>query len=234
MDNQAFLNSIKRSFDCFILSGTSRSTRKLKPLHGSIAEDLEERLGPGFTIKSLGFGDDKEGQIQGRYLKKNVDITVFRGEEAIVGIAVKFVMQNYAQNSVNYFENMLGETSNIRCKGIPYFQILIVLDKTPYYKRGGDFKHWEEFTPRNIEKYSVLSTDEVDDYRHTPNKTLVYVTHVTDCGRIETKDDYLSFYRNNLYTFSLSQNNYDIPGNSVILNDYERFISKVYHTIMAK
>jgi hypothetical protein len=33
------------SFDSFIQIGTSRSTAKLKPLHGAIANDIRQRLG---------------------------------------------------------------------------------------------------------------------------------------------------------------------------------------------
>lgn len=233
MDNKAFLNAIKQSFDSFIASGTSRSTQKLKPLHGAIARDLKAKLGPAYLIKSQGYGDDKEGSLQGRYVDKAVDITIYKHSEPVAGVAVKFVMQNYAQNSVNYFENMLGETANIRSNGYPYFQIFIILDKIPYYEKGGVFKHWEIFTPHNIAKYAVLSKDNVDDFRHTPNKTLVFVAHVTDCGAINAKADYLSFYRSNPYTLSISPNSYTIPGSAVILNDYETFMDKVYHTIEA-
>ena len=233
MNNQAFLTVIKQSFHSFIASGTSRSTQKLKPLHGAIARDLITRLGPGYTIKSQGYGDDREGSLQGRYVDKAVDITIYKDGTPIAGIAVKFVMQNYAQNSVNYFENMLGETANIRCNGYPYFQIFIILDKIPYYKKGGAFKHWELFTTHNIAKYAVMSNDNTDDYRHTPNKTLVVVAHVTDCGTISSNTDYLNFYRNNSYSVTISSNHYTIPGSAVILNDYETFMDKVYHTIMA-
>ena len=233
MNNQAFLTAIKQSFDSFIVSGTSRSAQKLKPLHGAIARDLKVRLGPEYSIKSQGYGDDKEGSLQGRYVDKAVDITIYKHSKPIAGVAVKFVMQNYAQNSVNYFENMLGETANIRCNGYPYFQIFIILDKIPYYEKGGVFKHWEIFTPHNIEKYAVLSNDNVDDFRHTPNKTLVFVAHVTDCGTITAKTDYLNFYRNHQYNLTISPNRYIIPGSAVILNDYETFMDKVYHSIMA-
>ena len=34
-------------------------------------------------------------------------------------------MQNYSQNSVNYFENMLGETANIRSNNKTYIEKII-------------------------------------------------------------------------------------------------------------
>ena len=136
MDNKEFLKVVGESFKKFLETG-SRSNEKLKILHGAIAKDLRQRLGTGFSVCSLGIGDSKEMKLEGRYIEKAVDITILRNENPIAGIGVKFVMQNYSQNSNNYFENMLGETANIRCANIPYFQIFIIPDKLPYYKNDG-------------------------------------------------------------------------------------------------
>ncbi|MDL0088795.1 hypothetical protein [Campylobacter gastrosuis] len=114
MTNSEFLSVIKQSFAKFLKVKTSRSTAKLKDLHGEIARDLQVRLGSDFVIKSQGFNDDKEGKINGRYYDKNVDILIKKDGVCIGGVGVKFVMQNYLQNSNNYFENMLAETANIR------------------------------------------------------------------------------------------------------------------------
>ena len=94
MDNQKFLTVVRDSFKKFLETG-SRSNEKLKILHGAIANDLLQRLG-------------NEETIDGRYLDKKVDITILKDGNPIAGIGVKFVMQNYSQNSNNYFENMLG------------------------------------------------------------------------------------------------------------------------------
>ena len=124
MDNQEFLTVVGNSFKKFLETG-SRSNEKLKILHGAIAEDLKERLGNGYYVQSLGVGNGKELKLYGRYIDKAVDITILKNCNPIAGIGVKFVMQNYSQNSNNYFENMLGETANIRCANIPYFQICL-------------------------------------------------------------------------------------------------------------
>ena len=91
-------------------------------------------------------------------------------------------MQNYSQNSNNYFENMLGETANIRAAKCPYFQIFIILDKLPYYKKDTtkSIQKWETFTEHNASKYVTLSKDNIDVFFHTPNKTLIYVVHMPD------------------------------------------------------
>ena len=101
LTNQVFLDKILSSFKSFVSIGTSRSTAKLKPLHGAIAQDIANRLGNNYIVKSQGYGDDKEASIKGRYVDKMVDITIKdrSTRHDVAGIAVKFVMQNYSQNS---------------------------------------------------------------------------------------------------------------------------------------
>lgn len=240
LTNQTFLDRISEFFKSFINSGTSRSTAKLKPLHGAIAQDLSEMLGTDYTVKSQGYGDDKEDYIKGRYMDKMVDITIKdkSSDIPVCGIAVKFVMQNYSQNSNNYFENMLGETANIRSANCPYFQIFIILDKLPYYKSNGTLCKWEEFTEHNISKYSRLSNDNTDIFYHTPNKTLICVVHITPetDAKVKTKAAYLHFYNTNEPTISFSGHVYSSikAGGTVIMNDYKTFIDKVYHTIKSR
>ncbi len=242
LTNSEFLYVLSNSFQSFVESGTSRSTAKLKPLHGAIAKDLALRLGDAYSIQSQGWGDDREGDIAGRYVDKKVDITVYHTDKttgqrkAIAGIAVKFVMQNYSQNSNNYFENMLGETANIRANNCPYFQVFIILDRLPYYKKESKrITKWETFTEHNADKYITLSCDNVDMYFHTPNKTLLYVVHIPDNDQLlgKTAQEYMDFYAKNDSLISLSSHSYVGFGNSIVLNDYESFISKVYHTIKA-
>ncbi len=239
--NKQFLDRILISFKEFISSGTSRSTAKLKPLHGAIATDIAERLGNGYKVYSQGFGNGKEKKINGRYINKMVDITIenIETQTPVAGIGVKFVMQNYSQNSNNYFENMLGETANIRTANCPYFQIFIILDKLPYYKNSGVIKKWEEFTDHNMSKYCKLSADNIDVFLHTPNKTLIYVVHIEPDVLITTrnKKEYLTFYSNRINDLKISSTNHKYKGiienGSIIMNDYELFIEKVYYTIKA-
>lgn len=241
LTNQAFLDKILESFKSFVSIGTSRSTAKLKPLHGAIAQDIADRLGVNYQIMSQGYGEGREASIEGRYINKKVDITVVdeQTNKAVAGIAVKFVMQNYSQNSNNYFENMLGETANIRTANCPYFQIFIIIDKLPYYDNHGEIKKWEEFTDHNIIKYCRLSSDDVNCFYHTPNKTLIYVVHImpeVNEDIVKTKGRYLEHYLTKTPTIRLTNNIYpDIKRNGVvILNDYEKFIEKVYHTILSE
>lgn len=235
LTNQTFLKVISNSFCSFLEKGTSRSTDKLKPLHGAIARDLSRILGPGYSVISQGYGEDREDQIPGRYINKWVDITVKKGYKAVCGIAVKFVMQNYLQNSNNYFENMLGETANIRAAKCPYFQIFIILDKLPYYKKDSvkTIQKWETFTEHNASKYVTLSKDNIDVFFHTPNKTLIYVVHIPDNEALTNQAQYMDYYRKLDFEISVSKAKFDSMESAVILNDYETFIDKVNHTIKA-
>lgn len=241
LTNQDFLDKILASFSVFIERGTSRSTAKLKPLHGAIAADIADRLGNSYYVKSQGYDDDREATIEGRYVDKKADITIKERntDRTVAGIAVKFVMQNYTQNSNNYLENMLGETANIRTANCPYFQIFIVFDKLPHYESNGRLKNWEEFTDHNMAKYCKLSNDDIDRYYHTPNKTLIYVVHAVpeiSEDAAATKTDYLNFYKEHTPHLLLTRHKYPEinPDGAVILNDYEKFMNKVYHTIMAR
>lgn len=232
MNNDEFLQVISNSFKEFVNSGTSRSTAKLKPLHGAIAADIAKNLGKNYEVCSQGYKDDKEADISGRYIDKKVDITIKLHGKAIAGIGVKFVMQNYSQNSNNYFENMLGETANIRCSGSPYFQIFIILDRLPYYNNEREIKKWEVFSRHNVEKYIILADDNSEMYLHTPDKTLIYIVHIPDNDDLRNKTEYMEYYKNHI-GMTLSENRELKFGNGVVLNDYETFITKVYHKIMS-
>jgi hypothetical protein len=103
----------------------------------------------------------------------------------------------------------------------------------PYYRKDKTIKKWETFTSHNIDKYVKLSKDNIDKFFHTPNKTLIYVVHIPDNDEIKTLEEYLSYYQVTKADITLTDNIYESFGNSVILNDYEKFINKVYHTIKA-
>lgn len=124
----------------------------------------------------------------------------------IISSLIKFYL------ATNDFENMLGETANIRCANIPYFQIFIIPDKLPYYKNDGTIQKWEEFTVHNSEKYLTLSRDDIQTSIHTTTKTLLYVVHLPDISLRITSTIWELF-------------------SSVIFNNYEDFAEKVVHYI---
>ncbi len=238
MTNNEFLEMIRASFKDYLEVGTSRSTNKLKSLHGLIAKDILARLGEEFFIQSQGIYDDREGEIQGRYYPKRVDITVKYNDKPVAGFAIKFVMRNYSQNNINYFENMLGETANIRSNSIPYFQIFIVFDKVPYYKNDGELTKWESISQHLLAKYEALSTDDPRSYLHTPDKTLFVLLHLAETDESETSfensEEYATYYKlhiNDPQLIMFSDKFQDNFGDTVILNDYNNFLDRCIHII---
>ena len=233
MNNSQFLAILKKSFIKYLETG-ARSNKKLGILHGAISADLQERLNDNnYSVYSLGYGLEKEHKINGRYVDKAVDITVEENSEPVAGIAVKYVMSNYSQNSNNYFENMLGETANIRCAKIPYFQIFIIPDKIPYFDKAGNISKWETINEHNLNKYIKLSNDDIDTYLHTPNKTLVFIVHIQDKNsdaKIFNRQTYVDYYSNNDFDMTKSALSLNF-GSTIVYNDYDKFIDKVVHAI---
>src|SRR5215204_6011897 len=103
-------------------------------------------------------------------MDKRVDIAITKGEEIVAGLGVKFIMSNYSQNSNNYFENMLGETANIRTNNILYFQIVICFVRSPYFYKEENkeriIKNIEKVNLTHLEKYHFLSQDNTQTYLH--------------------------------------------------------------------
>lgn len=233
MNNSQFLAILKKSFMTYLQTG-ARSNKKLGILHGAISEDLQVRINDNkYAVYSLGYGTGKEHKINGRYVDKAVDITITENCIPVAGIAVKYVMSNYSQNSNNYFENMLGETANIRCAKIPYFQIFIIPDRIPYFDKDGGISKWEAINEHNLNKYIKLSDDNIDTYLHTPNKTLVFIVHIQDknaVAKISDKREYENYYLNNDFDMTVSGLNFNF-GRTIIYNDYDAFIQKVVYAI---
>ncbi|MDY3978899.1 MAG: hypothetical protein SOZ00_02640 [Tidjanibacter sp.] len=234
MTNDQFCNVLYNSFLKFLATG-SRSNAKLKILHSKIAADLGNRLGSDFEVAALGLNNGREGTIIGRYVDKKVDILISKNGAPVAGMAIKFVMQNYMRNSNNYFENMLGETANIRSNHIPYYQIFVIPDRIPYYEKDGSISRWEEINQHNLDKYNILSNDDTETYMHTPDKTLLCVVHISDSSTaINNRNEYISYYKNNSFSISLSTRAFDSFGRNVIYNDYTLFIEKVFHSILSQ
>lgn len=230
MSNEEFLKVIKKSFSKYLITG-SRSNSKLKILHGEIARDLKERLGTYYEVNSLGYNDNREVNVCGRYMNKKVDIAISKDKEIIAGIALKFIMRNYSQNSNNYFENMLGETANIRSNGKPYFQILIIPSIVPYFKNDLEIDHMEKITENNLAKYIKLSNDNILEFMHTPTKILIYLIDINiSIEKIKNFADYKKYYEENNIEIRENNTKYEF-GNVVIYNDYNKFIDKVVHYI---
>ncbi len=232
--NDEFIHKLTVAFQSYLEKG-ARSNEKLKDIHPFIANSLKNKLKnlSELSFYSLSHNEDsKELRINGRYMKKAVDIGVCKNEKVIAAIGFKFVMSNYKQNSNNYFENMLGETANIRCNSIPYFQILVLPKILPYFDNAGYIKKWEVISNENIEKYKILSKDDKNIYFHTPELTLLYILNIEqDEENIKNRSDYKKYYTNKSLKVDNSFNGFE---NGIVLNNFELFIDKISHFIMYK
>jgi len=165
----SFLKAISETFLAYNKFG-ARSNKKLLPIHKWFAEIIESKLGKDYLVRSLGKGG--EIRLNGKYYPKTLDISVLKGEKIVTTISFKFVTSNYKQNSNNYFENLLGETANIRLVGIGFAHFLVLRAHTPYYDKNkgnlrGKEKKLEILNERDLLKYVKLFKDL--DFPHKPD-----------------------------------------------------------------
>lgn len=230
--NDEFLGKLTKSFQTYLKS-SPRSNEKLKVIHPFIADSIKNKFNnPQLKFYSLRKdGESKEIEIEGRYMYKAVDISICNElNKVLSAVGFKFIMSNYKQNSNNYFENMLGETANIRCSSIPYFQILVLPVKLPYFDKHGKITHWEETNEHNIRKYQVLSTDNYQDFFHTPILTLLYFVNLEDeDDSVVDRKSYKKYYKNKKLSVNDTFNIPDNFSNGVVVNDFELFVDKLYH-----
>lgn len=176
------------------------------------------------------YGDNKEQTLSGVYMNKKVDISIFKNEKPVAAIGVKFIMSNYLQNSNNYFENMLGETANLRSNGIAYFQIFVLPDSLPYFNENlQGISKVEHVKKHYIDKYIKLSYSNPDLHMHTPNKTLFYIVEFPefDLSKISSRQDYINYYNSmDVQVVPKEHSDYNF-GNAIIYNNYEKFIDEI-------
>lgn len=174
MDNtqNKFLSAISASFFAYNKKGGARSNKKLIPIHKFLSEAILSKIGKNFIIKSLGIGDGKEAKFDGKYYPKNFDVAVFKDGKIIATVSFKFITSNYKQNANNYFEQLMGETANIRRRGIAFAHFVVFRGGTPYFsKNKGNLRgkeiRTEVIKERDLQKYIKLFKDM--DFPHKPD-----------------------------------------------------------------
>ena len=229
--NNKLLQYVLESYRGFGEAKGSRSTKKLIPLHGGISKNVLDILGNNYIIHSQGIGDNKEVKVDGKYTGLKVDIGIENSNNKIVsGIGVKFMMNNYKQNAKNLYRNMLGETVDIRRTGMFYHQVLIVADTVPYFKKDGELNHFETITEKSFDDYKKLCNP--DENIEVPNSTLLCVVNLPKITTIETYDDYLDLCKNlNKEEIVFSKIDFGNFGDSVFLNDFEKFLNSIVERI---
>lgn len=241
-----FLESISESY--FNYLNNPRSTEKIKPIHSFIAAALQYKLGDSYIVKSDGYNlnfeknENREQNIEGKYYCKNVDVAVSKDGVVLGAIGIKFICGNYSQNSNNYFENMIGETVNLRKNNVIYSQLLILPEFVPYYDNKGVCKKLENINTHNLEKYMLLNNEKNESFEKPDNMNIIlvdtgnkkYFEKVINSGiKVDKKDK--KFLKSINITYSnLDKNDYlsdDIKNylkeNSNINEFLESFICKI-------
>jgi len=176
---EKFRKSLEEGYKKY-LSVHPRSSEKIIPVHKCLSEIILSKLGnenEGFTIKSKGIGDNKEYNFNGKYYSKDIDITVLYNNQPVSGLGFKFITSNYKQNSNNYFENMLGETANLKRADFLYGQILVFKHKMPYYSSDKmTFTKIEHINEQNILKYVKLHNDNAPLLYHKPD--IIFISFI--------------------------------------------------------
>jgi len=163
-----FLKTLDITFNAYNEHG-ARSNKKLIPIHSWISDVVNRRLNNEYTVNSLGAGGEKK--LSGKYYPKNLDITVTKNDKILSTISFKFVTSNYKQNGNNYFENLLGETANVRRVNVGFAHLLVLRGHTPYYdKNKGNLRGKETkieiINEHDLLKYINLFSDQ--DFPHKP------------------------------------------------------------------
>ena len=199
--NERFLKVAREVYRRNKAGGKSgpRKSGRLQAFHGWVQDELRTRLGYGYEIQGLSdVPGSKEVVVDGLYYKKKVDISVSYMGHILGVVSCKFIQSNYGQNSNNYFEQQMGEISNLRSNDLVYGSIFCLPEPIPYKNRAGDITRVEHIRNDDIRRYYELERDH--NHTHTPNiqAVVVFKTNSRGVVRICKKED-LSFLDNEAY-----------------------------------
>lgn len=197
------LQSIAISHNNYFLYGP-RSTKKIEPIHQTIAQHLYDNK---LNVHSKGIGDNKEIKVPGKLYNKNCDITIYDNNmKPAEVIELKFITTNYKQNANNYFESLLGATSNLQRNNIKVSQFIILPQQLPYLDKNSRIKKLEIITNSDVDKYRKLMDDSSDS--STPTN-LCFIL--------------LDLWNNTIISDHI--NNYDYTNNNIVINDHNNNIN---------
>ncbi len=84
-------------------------------------------------------------------------------------ISVKFPISSYGKNAINYIEQQIGETSNLRRSNIVYGNLFFLTDPIPYTVKGKTL--YERFGESEILRYDRLRSDH--EHAHSPDEMAI-------------------------------------------------------------
>ena len=193
---ERFLAAMQQSYRMVQRHGV-RSNQKTRVLHGWVQDELGRELGDGYAFTGQSPDSTREANVGGMYYGKDVDVLVARDEQELGVVSIKFVISNYWQNSVNYFEQQIGETANLRRRNIVYGNLFCVTNPIPYKNRAGEITRRESIRDHDIQRYARLRADH--EHIHAPDEMSIAivtldteldaVTGVADTAALDISDD---------------------------------------------
>lgn len=158
LSQEELRDTLQETLKHYYVSGV-RSSKKLDVLHlfinCVIRQTLKEMAPDYYKYITVDSQPIREIKVDGLMYNKDVDITVSYKSNHVGIVSVKFIMSNYAQNANNYFENLIGESVNLKASKRPrvFWYSLFSFDKIPYYNRKNDIERYEKLY---ITKYKSL------------------------------------------------------------------------------
>ena len=134
----------------------TRSPQVTKELHTYIKNQIQEYLGDNYKCIAQ---DTKEVTVSGFFGTKKCDITIKKDKKIVGIVAVKVIRSSYKKNANNYFENMIGETVNLKMMGIKVMQVIII-PETVLFKEAGIIKE-ETINDTQLHKYQKLNDSDM-------------------------------------------------------------------------
>ena len=188
-----------------VLEHGVRSNQKTRVLHGWVQDELKRELGDEYVFTGQTPENSREAKVSGMYYDKDVDVLVERDGQELGVVSIKFVISNYWQNSVNYFEQQVGETANLRRKNIVYGNMFLVTNPIPYNTRGGGRARLEKIRDHDIQRYIRLRADH--EHAHAPDEMAVgivdvdigsAITGITDISTLDLSPSSVAALQNQL------------------------------------
>lgn len=153
-----------------------RSNQKTRVLHGWVQDELRRELGAEYNFTGQSPTSSSEANVGGMYYEKNVDVLVTRDSQDLGVVSVKFVISNFWQNAVNYFEQQIGETANLRRRNIVYGNLFCLTQPIPYKRRDGTVSRLEELRERDVQRYIRLRDDH--EHIHAPDEMAIAIVNL--------------------------------------------------------
>lgn len=170
-----FLDAMQRSYQK-VLDHGPRSKEKTKVLHGWVQDEMRRELGDEYEFTGQTPDTTREAKVSGMYYDKDVDVLIARDGQELGVISIKFVISNYWQNSVNYIEQQIGETANLRRRNIVYGNLFCVTNPIPYKNRRGEITRLERLRDHDVRRYAKLRSDY--EHAHAPDEMAIGIVDI--------------------------------------------------------